>query len=63
MHKGTVSFMAVQGFGQMIASFCADEDQTKRLFKKTNDKIICSGDEAEAYYCKNCHKMMPVIEV
>ena len=64
MQKGTVSFMAVQGFGQMILSFASDENQKKSFFKReTPEKIVCSGEETEAYYCADCNKIMPVLNL
>ena len=44
MQKGTVSFMAVQGFGQMILSFASDENQKKSFFKReTQEKNSLFG--------------------
>ena len=64
MQKGTVSFMAVQGFGQMILSCDSDENQKKSFFKReTQEKIVCSGEETEAYYCADCNKIMPVLNL
>lgn len=64
MQKGQVSFMAMQGFGQMLASFVTEEEQQKNCFtRKSTDAILLSGTEVEAYYCPACHKMVPVIDV
>lgn len=64
MQKGTVSFMSIQGFGQMLATFSSSEEQKKSIFKrKTKEKIIFSGDEAEAYYCNDCNKILPVMDI
>ena len=64
MEKGKATFMAVQGFGQMLASFTSDEESAKGFFKrKTQDKMILSGAEEEAYYCPFCKKLMPVFDV
>lgn len=62
--RGTVSFMSMQGLGQMLLSFTPDEEQKKGFFqRKTTDRSVCSGEETEAYHCKSCHKIMPVIDV
>ena len=64
MQKGSVSFMSVQGLGQMIISFTDDDEKENGFFKrKTKDKIVCSGEERVAYYCADCNKMMPIIEL
>ena len=56
--------MAVQGFGQMILSFASDENQQKSFFKReTQEKIVCSGEKTEAYYCADCNKIMPVLNL
>ena len=64
MEKGKASFMAVQGFAQMMLSYASDEESKKSLLKrKTQDKIILSGEEAETYYCSCCKKIMPVFNI
>lgn len=57
LEKGEATFMAIQGFAQMIVSFNSNEESEKGIFKrKTQDKIIFSGDQAETYYCSCCKK-------
>lgn len=64
MQKGNAAFMSVQGFGQMIVSFTADTEKTKGFFaRETKDKVICSGEETECYYCPYCSRIMPVFDL
>lgn len=64
MQKGTVSFMTMQGFSQIIITFTSDAEGQKKFFKReTKDKIIFSGDETEAYYCDNCNKLISITEL
>lgn len=63
MERGSVSFLAAQGFAQMILSYYSKEEAKKGIFqRKTKDKIISFGKEVEAYYCSSCKKIMPVLE-
>lgn len=64
MEKGKAAFMALQGYAQMMVSYTSNEDSKKGFFKrKTQDKIILSGEEAETYYCACCNKIMSVFNI
>ncbi len=64
MEKGKVVFVSMQGFGQMIATFTSDNESEKGIFKsKTQDKMILASDETEAFYCPDCKKLMPVLDI
>lgn len=64
MKKGEMSFMTVQGFGHMILSFTSEEDERKSFFKReTKEKIILSGEEAEAYFCTCCNGVMTFLKL
>lgn len=59
MKKGKLSFMTIQGLGQMMLSFTSEEDEKKGFFKrKAKDRIILSGEETEAYLCTCCNGIM-----
>lgn len=64
MEKGKASFMALQGFAQMMLSYTSNEESKKGFFKrKTQEKIILSGEEAETYYCTYCNKIVSVFDI
>ena len=63
METGTVSFMGMQGFPQIMCNFVSDDEKDKGIFKrKTQTKIILSGSEASAYYCAVCDLTIPLIK-
>lgn len=56
--------MPMQGFSQIITTFTSEAETQKKFFKReAKDKIIFSGDEAEAYYCDDCNKLISVTEL
>ena len=64
MQKGMVSFMPVHGFGPILLSFTSDDNKKRSFFKReTKDKIVFSGEEPEAYYCTDCNKIMPILNI
>ena len=63
MEAGTVSFMGVQGFPQIMCDFVSDAEKSKGIFKrKTQTKIILPGSETDAYYCAECDLTIPLIK-
>ncbi|KIR01281.1 hypothetical protein P261_00095 [Lachnospiraceae bacterium TWA4] len=64
MQKGKVDFMSTQGFGSMLASFISEDEAKKGFFKRqTKEKIILSTEKVEAYYCPDCKKLLPVLDI
>ncbi|MDO4313761.1 MAG: PF20097 family protein [Eubacteriales bacterium] len=64
MEKGKASCMTLQGFAQIMLSYTSDEELKNKFFKrKTQDTVISPGEEAEAYYCAHCKKIMPVFNL
>ena len=63
MEAGTVSFMGVQGFPQIMCNFVSNDEKSKGIFKrKTQTKIILSGSEASGYSCTECDLILPLIQ-
>lgn len=64
LEKGKVSFRPVQGFGQFLMSYVSEEESKKSFWKrKTQDTLVGLQSEMEGYYCSECKKMMPIVEV
>lgn len=64
LEKGKISCLPMQGFGTFMMSYVSEEEAKKSFFKReTCDKIIGLGDEMEGYYCSECKKMMPIIDI
>ena len=62
MENGSNTFMGLTGFHHMLCSFTPESEKGKGLFKrKTIEKTILEGQEAEGFYCKDCDIVMPVI--
>ena len=63
METGTVSFIGVQGFPQIMCNFISNDEKSKGIFKrKAQTKIILSGSEASGYYCTECDLILPLIQ-
>lgn len=63
MEEGTVSYMGVQGFPQMMCNFVSKAEKSKGFFKRdTQTKIILSGNEENAYYCGECDMIISMIK-
>lgn len=62
MKQGEASFMSMQGLEQISVSFTADSEKGKGFFRRrTENKIVCSGDKTKSYYCSYCNKIVPFI--
>ena len=62
MAQGKAAFLPIQGFAQVMVSFTGEEEAQKRFWKrKTQDTVLSAGEEAAAYYCASCQKLLPVL--
>lgn len=63
LQEGKTLFTS-QGVASMsLMSFTSQEEAKKSFFKrKTKDVMILSGDECQAFYCDNCHKLMVIFD-
>lgn len=63
MEKGKSSFSSLNRRAHMILSYTSDEEAAKSFLKrKSKDKIILDGEEAETYYCSSCKKIITVFD-
>lgn len=64
MEKGELSITTTQGLSPMILSYASMLESKKGIFsRKTQDKIISSGEKSEAYRCSSCKKIIPVFNI
>lgn len=62
MEKGKLTFFTAQGYA--LLSFTPASEAGKGFFKrKTIDKSILAGQEAEGWYCGECKMLLPLLMI
>lgn len=60
MEKGKLTFFTAQGY--TLLSFTPVSEAEKGFFKrKTVDKMILAGQEAEGWHCGGCKLLLPLL--
>lgn len=63
LKEGKSLFTSMNIGSMMLMSFTSQEEAKKSFFKRnTKDTMLLSGDEKQAFYCEDCHKITVVFE-